>query len=293
MLGRIVVRLFQLFCIFILACAINSCSLVNTFYGNAPEVMRWWLDDYFDFTSSQKTVLDPALHRLHAWHRQQQLPEYIAILQDLKSAANKEQISSDEACQKIDRVKASMSALQLAFIPVIIEVAPLLSDQQLAYFKQKLSKRANKWKDEWWQESTEAQIDARFEKIEDFAEKVYGDLNAAQRTLIRKKLEDSHTQPSIAYDEMLRRNEDAYQIITTLNKATLSDSQKTDLVKEGFLRLTDSPNPTYRQHAKQVTQRTCEIISHLHALTDTTQKQHANAWFGKLITQFSNFRTVN
>ncbi|MDO8960597.1 MAG: DUF6279 family lipoprotein [Methylophilus sp.] len=266
---------------------------MNTFYGNAPEVVRWWLDDYFDFTSPQKTVLDPALHRLHAWHRQQQLPEYIAILQDLKSAANKEQISSDEACQKIDRVKASMSALQLAFIPVIIEVAPLLSDQQLAYFKKKLSKRANKWKDEWWQESTEAQIDARFEKIEDFAEKVYGNLNAAQRTLIRKKLEDSHTQPSIAYDEMLRRNEDAYQIITTLHKTTLSDSQKTDLLKEGFLRLTDSPNPTYLQHAKQVTIRTCEIISHLHALTNATQKQHANAWFGKQITQLSNFRTVN
>jgi hypothetical protein len=287
------VRLLQILCIFILACVINSCSLVNTFYGNAPEVVRWWLDDYFDFTSPQKTLLDPALQRVHVWHRQQQLPDYIAILQDLKSAWNKDQITSDDACQKIDRVKASMSTLQLAFIPAIIEVAPLLSDQQLAYFKQKLSKRADKWKDEWWQESTEAQIDARFEKIEDFAEKVYGDLNAAQRTLIRKKLEDTHTQPSIAYDEMLRRNEDAYQIITTLQKGTLSDSQKTDLVKEGFLRLTDSPNPTYRQHAKQVTQRTCEIISHLHALTNATQKQHASAWFGKLITQLSNFRTAN
>lgn len=262
--------------------------MVRTFYNNAPEVVGWWLDDYFDFTNSQKAVLEPALHRVHKWHRHHQLPEYIAMLQELKLAASKDKISTSEACRKIERIKMNLSTLQLEFIPAIIEIAPLLKEEQLIYFNQKLSKRADKWKAEWWQESIETQIDARFEKIEDFAETVYGDLNKSQRTLIREKLEERPTQPDIAYAEILRRSQDLSQTITALRETALSDSQKSDLIKKGFARLQYSPNEAYQQYAKQLTQSTCELIADLHAVTDKKQKQHAITWFGKFVTQLSN-----
>ncbi len=272
-------RILQLVCIVIIIFTINSCSLVQSVYNNAPEVMSWWLDEYFDFTKAQKALLSPALHQVHEWHRNEQLPEYIAILQGLKYSASRDSITASEACEHIEKMKTSFSTLQLAFIPTILELAPLISDKQLAYLKQKLAKRADKWKSEWWQATPAAQLEARLEKTEEYVEKVYGSVNAAQLALIKQKLQETPTQPAIVYAEILRRNEDIVQIIIALRENALNEEQKTALIKAGFTRLQESPNKAYQQHANQINQRTCDIIADVHNLSDAKQKKHASDWF--------------
>lgn len=285
-------RFVQCVLILLLAGLINSCGLVKTVYNNAPEALSWWLDDYFDFTQAQKSVLNPALHRLHDWHRQNQLPSYIATLQDLQNVVIKEQISPSEACEKIDSVKSHFSELQLEFIPTIIEIAPLLTDKQLQYFQTKLEKRALKWKSEWWQETPEEQIEARLDKIESFAEKVYGNLNESQGAMLKQNLAITPIKPALSYAEILRRNEDVYQIVTALHNQSLSPEDKSQLVKAGFVRLQHSPNQAYQAYANQVKEHTCKIISDLHASTKAEQKQHAKNWLENYIVQFSSLSTV-
>lgn len=272
----------------LLSCFINSCGLVNTIYNNAPDVVSWWLDDYFDFTQAQKNVLNPALINLHNWHRQQQLPDYVAMLKDLQTEVSKEQLSPEAACGTIGRIKTSYRQLQLESIAIITEVAPLLTDKQLQYFRTKLEKRAQKWKDEWLQESPEAQLEARLEKVEDFAEKMYGTLDEAQHNLLKQDLTDSAIQPSLTYAEILRRNQDVYQILTTIRNPSVSPAEKFHRVKEGFDRLEDSPNPMYQTYANQMVKRSCAVISHLHATTTSKQKQHARDYVETYIVQFSS-----
>lgn len=269
------------------ACAISGCGFVKTFYHNAPDIIAWWLDDYFDFTADQKAILKPALTRVHDWHRQHQLPEDIATLQALKLAVSADRITPAEACTHLDQLKMRLSALQVAFIPVISEIAPLLSDAQLRYLKQKLNKRAEKWKSEWWQETPAEQIEARLEKTVELAEKVYGNVSTTQRDLIKQKLLASPTRPSIIYSEIGRRNQDIIQIIIALRSHELHPSQKHALIEAGFARLQSSPNVEYQSHANQLSQRTCETISELHATTSRLQKEHASAWIGDITNQLS------
>jgi hypothetical protein len=285
-------RFIQCVLILLLAGLINSCGLVKTVYNNAPEVLSWWLDGYFDFTQDQKSILNPALHRLHDWHRQNQLSSYILTLQDLQSVVIREQISPSEACERIDNIKANFSELQLESIPIIIEIAPLLTNEQLQYFQGKLEKRALKWKSEWWQETLEEQIEARLEKIESFAEKVYGDLNESQLAMLKQNLVVTPIKPALTYAEILRRNQDVYQIVTALHNRSLSAENKSQLVKQGFERLKSSPNPAYQVYANQVKQRTCEIMADLHASTSAKQKQHAKDWLENYIVQFSGLLNV-
>lgn len=280
-------RLIHWLFIFLLSCLINSCGLVNTIYNNAPDVVSWWLDDYFDFTQAQKNVLNPALVHLHAWHRQNQLPGYVTMLEDLQSSVSKAQFSPAEACEKIDQIKASYSQLQLESVPIIIEIAPLLTDKQLQYFRTKLDKRAQKWKDEWLQDTPEAQLEARLEKVEDFAEKMYGNLEESQHNLLRQNLAESPIKPALTYAEILRRNEDAEQILTAIRNPSLSAMEKFQLVKDGFARLHKSPNPTYQTYANHVLKRSCEVMSSLHASTSSMQKQHAYDYLDGYIGQFS------
>jgi Family of unknown function (DUF6279) len=280
-------RLKKYLLILLLSCLIVSCSLVKTGYNNAPTLVIWWLDDYFSFTQTQNLALKPSLQNLHNWHRQYQLPSYLTQLQSMQTSLAKEQISATEACQKIDAIKLSIYTLQIKSTPVIIELAPLLNNQQMKRFQAKLEERTKKWKDEWWQDSKKEQLEARLEKTEDFAENMYGDLSDEQLILLKQGLEQSTINPAISYKEIQRRNEDAFAILNALQNQTLSSDEKSQLVKAGFDRIQKSPNQEYQNYAEELTKHTCETIANLHASTTAKQKLHAKNWLQDYIDQIT------
>jgi Family of unknown function (DUF6279) len=276
-----------------LSCFIISCSLIKTGYNNAPTLVLWWLDDYFSFSQSQNLALKPSLQKLHNWHRQNQLSSYITQLQDMQTSLAKEQISAAEACQKIDAIKQSIHVLQVESIPIIIEMAPLLSSQQLNRFQSKLQERTKKWKADWWQETKAEQLAIRLEKTEDFAEKMYGDLSDTQLMLLKQRLEQAAINPAISYKEIQRRNEDAFKILSALQNQPLSLEEKSLLVKNGFDRIQKSPNQDYQTYADKLSNHTCETIENLHASTTPKQKLHAKNWLQDYINQINALITTS
>lgn len=279
-------RLLKLIIMLLLIGWLGSCSLVKTVYNNAPEAMHWWLDDYFNFTQAQSALLKPALLKLHDWHRQTQLPVYINFMQQMQNDLSQEKISAETVCTTISTMQDYLQAIQLEASPIILEMAPTVTEKQLAYFENKLHKRAQKWKSEWLQETPEEQVAARLEKLVDYSEKIYGNLNKTQKVMLKQKLAASDFKPEITYKEILRRNDDALQTVKTLANANLSEVQQQQLLKQAFKRLRDSPNKTYQAYADQAKLRSCEILAELHATTDSRQKQHAIEWLEKLIGQF-------
>lgn len=262
----------------IFSCLIISCSLVKTSYNNAPTLVIWWLDDYFSFTQAQNLALKPSLQNLHNWHRQNQLLSYSTQLQNIQTSLGNEQINAIEVCEKLDLIRTSTRTLQVESIPIMIEMAPLLSDKQMQRFERKLTERAEKWKEEWWQESKVKQLDARLEKTQDFAEKMYGGLNDAQLTQLKQRLEQADINPAISHKEIQRRNDDAFTILKALQNQALTTDEKTQLVKAGFNRLQKSPNQDYQSYADKMTNYTCETMANLHASTNAKQKLHAKNW---------------
>jgi hypothetical protein len=281
-------RIIQLIIILLMAIGIASCSLVKTAYNNAPEGMHWWLDDYFDFTESQNKELKPALYALLDWHRKTQLPLYVEMLQKIQSDLSEESIAPSTVCETLNTMQDAMQAIQIESTSTIVEIAPMLSDKQLSFFQKKLQKRTLKWKSEWLQDSREEQIEARLERVIDYAEKVYGSLNKSQKKMLQQKLLASNYKAEITYTEVLRRNADALQIVTALKQDNLDQQQKQTLVEQGFERLRNSPDPIYQNYANQIKQSSCEMIADLHATTDVKQKQHATAWLENFITTFKS-----
>lgn len=283
-----VMRKTQLIIIILLSLGISSCGLVKTLYNNAPEAVHWWLDDYFDFTHAQSEKLKPALHGLHDWHRKTQLALYIEILRKTQDDFSKEKIEPSAVCETIKTVQDNMQTIQLEASPIILEMAPLLADKQLGYFQKMLQKRADKWKSEWLQDTREEQLEARLDKSIDYAERLYGDLNKSQKSMLKQKLLALNFKPEISYNEILRRNDDALQIVTALKQENQDQAHKKALLKQGFERLRHSPNISYQNYTDQVKQQSCEMIADLHASTDAKQKQHAKAWFENFIAQFGS-----
>ena len=285
-------RLAKYFIIVLLAGLTASCSLVKTSYNNAPALTIFWLDDYFSFSQAQNLALKPSLQTLHNWHRQTQLPSYISLLQQAQTSLSSDNISADDVCDKLAAARLSIHTLQLESIPIIIEMAPLLSDKQLVRFQQKLDKRSEKWKADWWQESKQEQLEVRLEKTEDFAKKMYGDLSETQINILKQRLAQANINPEISHKEIQRRNEDAFTILSTLQKPTLqkqplSEEEKSQMVKAGFDRMQKSPDQAYQTYADELTKHTCETIANLHSTTNDEQKLHAKNWLQDYIVQLT------
>ena len=280
-------RLTRFFFMVLLTSLIASCSLIKTSYNNAPALTIFWLDDYFSFSQAQNLTLKPSLQKLHQWHRQTQLSQYINLLQAMQTGLAQEQINANDVCDTFTNIKLNIHALQLESIPIIVEMAPLLSDKQLKRFQLKLVKRSDKWKDDYWQESKQKQVAERLEKAEDFAEKIYGNLNDAQLILLKQRITEANINPAISYKEIQRRNEDAFTILSSLQNSTLTPDEQYQLVKAGFERLQKSPEPIYQNYTDELTKLTCEAVANLHATTDEKQKLHAKNWLQDYIVQMT------
>ena len=282
-------RIIKTFCFLLLAGSMISCSLVKTAYNNAPALVTWRLDDYFNFSEVQKAKLKPALQDLHAWHRKNELPRYVSLLNEIHDDLHHD-VNAQIACQRIASIKSNVQTLQTKIIPIIVDVADTMSEKQLQHLQKKLEKRNQEWKEEWWQETIEEQREVRLDKSTDFAEKVYGDLNEKQISLLKQSIAKSDIDPTLIYAEILRRDEDALTILKALRNPASSNEEKSQLVRAGFERLQNSPNQAYQAYIDKLTQQTCETIASLHATTTTKQRSHAQQWVEDYKTQFTQLQ---
>lgn len=69
--------------------AIGGCSLLRLGYGQLDTIAAWMADDYFSLEPLQKDEFLKRFARLHAWHRQEQLPDYAAFLTEIQSRVRK------------------------------------------------------------------------------------------------------------------------------------------------------------------------------------------------------------
>ncbi len=66
---------------------LSGCSTIKVVYNNSDDLIYWWLDGYADLQGEQKQFTRDTLVELQRWHRQQQLPEYVAMLKRMQAMA--------------------------------------------------------------------------------------------------------------------------------------------------------------------------------------------------------------
>ena len=66
----------------LVACVLflQGCSAVKLAYNQAPQLVYWRLNNYFNLTEAQADRLRSELGDLHQWHRDQMLPQHAALL---------------------------------------------------------------------------------------------------------------------------------------------------------------------------------------------------------------------
>ena len=255
------------------ALLLSGCSAVKLAYNNAPELGYWWLDSSLDFNSAQSARVRADLNTLQNWHRQHELPLYVATLEKLQGLAGAE-VSAGQLCAVADELRPRLQALLDGAEPTVLAISPTLTPAQLAHLTQHFDKRAAKWREEWLAGTVLDRRERRLKQLLERFEPFYGRLDKTQRAQLQSAVTDSIFDVDLTRRELLRRQQDTLQTLRRV-LGDRRDETSVRLEMRGLIeRAMVSPDPDYRQYAARLQLETCTTLAALHNRSTPGQRQH-------------------
>ena len=267
------VRVFRIIGL-LLALLLSGCSALRLGYSQAPELAYWWLDSYFDFTEAQTTRVRADLAALQAWHRSNELPIYLSLL-DKVQRLTPGNVTPEQLCELYNEFMPRITATADQAEPTLSAVTLLLKPEQLAQLARQLDKRSETWREDWL-DGTPGERRARHAKrLVDRAEGLYGRLGAAQRATVREAVAASQYDAEMSYRESQRRHTDTLQTLRLIQSGGLG-AERNRLEARGLLdRAVNSPDPIYRNQQNKLRQENCRTFAALHNSTMPSQRSKA------------------
>ena len=258
----------------LLAAALGACSAIKLAYNNLPEVSYWWLDAYVDFDGSQTPKVRDELAQLLAWHRQNELPRVLGLLQEAQALAPRD-VTAAQACRMADEIRERLLAVAERAEPAGTELALSLGEAQLRQLERKYAKNNADYRKEWLSRSAAEVQEKRFDKFVERLEDFYGRLTAEQRELVRRQVAQSVFDPRLADAERRKRQQEALQLLRGFNAAPPPAAEARGAIHAYVMRIADPPPGPWREHQQALLQEGCRNLAALHNATSAGQREQA------------------
>ena len=251
---------------------LSGCSTIKVVYNNSDDVIYWWLDGYADLQGEQKQFTRDTLTDLQRWHRQQQLPEYVALLKRMQAMAPND-ITPAQVCAVTEDMKTSFITLLRFVEPANTKLASQLKPEQLSSIRKRFDKTNKTWKEDWLDPNAEERLRYRTKQASNRLEDFYGRLDKPQRDTLSQWLSKSKFDPALSYAERERRQADSLQTFQRIAQEGNATAQAQALLRSLTDRSFNSPNERYRAYNRELWSENCEGFAKLHNSTTPAQRQ--------------------
>jgi hypothetical protein len=257
-----------------LALALAACSTVKFGYGTLPELVFWWLDGYADFDEPQRRQVRAEIARLHAWHRQAELPKVAEILARLEAMIPSE-ITPQQACTLVRDVQARLNAVADQAEPSVTAIAMSLDARQLAHMERKFRSRNDTFRKEAIAPPPAEQQENRFEQMLKRLEMIYGRLDEPQRAVLRQGIAQSAYDPARILVDRQRRQQELLQTLRQVSGPDANPAEARSQLRAWLQRAQQAPDPAYRAWQQGLVQEGCRVFAAVHQSTTTAQREQA------------------
>ena len=251
---------------------LSGCSTIQVAYNQAPTLSYWWLDGYFDFSKPQTEVVKSGLAKLHAWHREQELPAYADLLARMQKVVEGP-ITPQQACDISEQIQAAAKRFLGQSADTLADWAPTLQPEQLSTLAKEFENDNRKWRKQWLDGPAADLAKLRLKKTVDRFEDFYGRLEEPQLKVLRQSISTSPFDPRLAWIERQRRQQD---MLTTLGEhagnANRASHIKTEMLAL-LVRSQESPDPVYKARVELWQAHACRTLAEMHNTTSAEQRQ--------------------
>jgi ribosomal protein S30 len=260
--------------VLLLALGLSACSAIKLGYGTLPQVAYWWLDGFVDFDETQAGQVRQELGNLHDWHRRNELPRLIEVLERVERMVAAD-VSAEQACQVVSEVQLRMAAVAERAAPAVGALATTFTPEQLRHLERKYRQRNAKYTSEWIKRSPAERHEKRYEMMLDRIEMIYGSLDAGQRALLRAAVERSIYDPERVLAEFRRRQQDTLQALRQASAPGTSPEQASALLRATMHRVQNPADAAYRAWQQELVQEGCRTFAAVHQSTTPAQREQA------------------
>ena len=253
-----------------------GCSALRVAYNTGPTLAWWWLDGYMDFSSEQTPQVKASIERWFAWHRQTQVPVYIALLASAEPHAT-EPLTPAATCQWYGRIMDALAPALARAVEQAADVLPGIGEEQLRHLEQRYVKVLDEMRREYLQPDKEERLAADVKRALDRAQQVYGRLDEPQRKVISEAVAASPFDAEAWMQERKRRQRDTLATARRLLAEKASREQRIAALAALAERSQHSPDPAYRAYQVRLTDYNCAFVARLHNAATPAQRLHAKA----------------
>jgi hypothetical protein len=183
---------------------LNGCASGRQFfYNRLPTVLPWYLERYVDLDRAQAERFDEQVDAALAWHRAQELPRYIDLLDDIEARLDRPFAAADVVAVT-DAAEAAWYRLRDRALEELLILGATLSEEQIAEFLDSLDERQEKYERKYLQRSDEEYREDAAENLREGLEDYLGRLDEAQRETIAAAAARLRRSDSVWLDERQR-----------------------------------------------------------------------------------------
>ena len=163
---------------------LTACSSTTFVYNRLDFLLPWYLGDYVELEREQKKQLGSLLDPFLQWHRAEELPQYLQLLQEAESKLDGPLTAAD-----IESISLSFEAawlrLESRALEWLMELGEELSDEQIAGFITELRDKQSEYEEKYLTRADEEYHEEAYENLRDSLQDYMGRLDSEQRELLR------------------------------------------------------------------------------------------------------------
>ena len=252
-----------------------GCSTTTLIYNRIDFLVPWYLGNYVELTKSQKQYLDELLIPFFSWHRYEELPKYLEIINSTKNILEGE-VKPEGIATISSNVEKSWFRLEREVLVWMTPLVSNLNDEQIQSFLQVMQKKATEYENKNLGRSDNDYRQDIYEKIRDNLQQFMGELSQQQLTVVKTYSEDMHRD-----DGMWLQNRKA--LLVSLSSILERDSGW----KERLSRINQRDDPVSRSY-RETNAHNLDVIYHLIAEVLNTRSEKQDK---RIRRQLSKYRT--
>jgi hypothetical protein len=164
---------------------LSACSGTSLVYNRLDFLVPWYVDDYAELTQEQKAYLDELLAPFLIWHREQELPTYITLLERIEASLKQPLTTAGVAAIFVEFEQAWLR-LEKEALQRLLDLGTRLSDAQMASFLEVLWDRQQEYEEEYLTRTDEEFYQDSYDNLLDSVHDYLGNLSEKQRELLRE-----------------------------------------------------------------------------------------------------------
>lgn len=173
----------------LLGLGLAGCSSLTLAYNQLPFLGGLWIDSYLDLDSAQQARMKERLRAWQAWHRREELPQWVALLRQAGAALGDGSVTAEELLALERAGRASMERCLQHAAPLAAPVLADLRPDQWQHLQKKIAERSAEWREK------NAGPDGQVERGKQYVkalERWLGDLHRGTRRQARAEAEGWH-----------------------------------------------------------------------------------------------------